>query len=125
MRLLIDMNLSRTWMPYLAQAGFEAIHWADVGNPKALDHEIMAFARQNGFSVFTRDLDFGELLALNNSLGPSVVQLRGGDPMPEVSGTVVVSALNGFREKIEGGALVTISLARARVRVLPLRKADR
>jgi hypothetical protein len=45
--------------------------------------------------------------------------------MPEVSGAVVVSALNGFREKIEGGALVTISLARARVRVLPLRKADR
>jgi predicted nuclease of predicted toxin-antitoxin system len=28
MRILLDMNLSPTWVGFLMQEGFEAVHWA-------------------------------------------------------------------------------------------------
>ena len=125
MRLLIDMNLSRSWVPFLAAADLEAVHWADIGPVAALDSVIMEYARQHGMTVMTKDLDFGELLALNSSVGPSVIQLRGGDPMPQVSGDLVLSAINSFRSQIEQGALVTVRLQSARVRILPINGAFR
>lgn len=120
MRFLIDMNLSRGWVGTLAAAGHEAAHWIDVGAPDALDHAIMAFARANAFTVITRDLDFGEMLALTGASGPSVVQLRGGDAMPDVAGPDVLAVLARFEEQIERRALVTISLSASKVRILPI-----
>ena len=125
MRLLIDMNLSRSWVQFLAAAGVEAVHWAEIGPVTALDPEIMEYARRHGMTVITKDLDFGELLALNNSIGPSVIQLRGGDPMPQVSGDLVLSAISSFQSQIEQGALVTVRLQNARVRILPINGAFR
>lgn len=120
MKFIIDMNLSPGWVSFLSAVGYQAVHWITIGPSDALDDEIMAFARENGFVVLTQDLDFGELLALNGELGPSVVQLRGGDPMPEVSGRDVARAIEKFGDHIEGGALVTVSLSGSRVRTLPI-----
>jgi len=120
MKLVIDMNLPRTWVPFLVENSLQAIHWADIGPANALDPVIMDHARQQGWVVLTKDLDFGELLALNNSIGPSVIQLRGGDVMPDIGGPLVVSAINTFRSQIERGALVTVGLQRSRVRILPI-----
>lgn len=44
MKLLIDMNLSPTWVEFLGSAGIEAAHWASVGERDALDTDIMAYA---------------------------------------------------------------------------------
>ncbi len=33
MKLLVDMNLSPAWVDVLRQAGFEAIHWSEIGSP--------------------------------------------------------------------------------------------
>lgn len=76
MKLLVDMNLSPAWLPVLQAAGHEVQHWSTKGNPRALDREIMAWARQNGYVVFTHDLDFGALLAVTGAEGPSVIQVR-------------------------------------------------
>jgi hypothetical protein len=69
MKLLVDMNLSPDWVPFLNSAGFEAIHWSLVGNCRAEDREIMEWAREDSFVVFTHDLDFGTLLALTPGSG--------------------------------------------------------
>jgi predicted nuclease of predicted toxin-antitoxin system len=63
MRILIDMNLSPQWVEVLGQHGFEAAHWQQVSDPRAPDHEIMQWARDNNYIVFTHDLDFGTILA--------------------------------------------------------------
>lgn len=73
MKLLVDMNLPPLWIPFLKQNGFEAIHWSFVGHPAAPDTEIIDYARAGGYVIFTHDLDFGRLLAMRNSSGPSVV----------------------------------------------------
>jgi predicted nuclease of predicted toxin-antitoxin system len=44
-KVLVDMNLSPTWVPFLEAAGFVAVHWSTVGDARAPDAELMAWAR--------------------------------------------------------------------------------
>ncbi len=120
MKLLVDMNLSPDWVTALAQAGWEAVHWSKVGNPRAADSEIMAWARQHGHIVFTHDLDFGSMLALTQAEGPSVIQIRTQDVTPAAIGKLVNAALRQFERDLEKGALIVLDESRARARILPL-----
>ena len=120
MKIAIDMNLSPTWVEYLLTHGFSAVHWSDLGDPRAKDRVIMAYAREHGLVVFTHDLDFGIILAVTHALGPSVVQVRSQDPLPETVGKLVVSAIQSYRSLLERGALVTIDPKKLRARVLPI-----
>lgn len=58
LRLVIDMNLSPEWIPLLERAGWSAVHWSAVGDPRADDAIIMDWAAENKHVVFTHDLDF-------------------------------------------------------------------
>lgn len=118
--LVIDMNLSVEWVAELAQHGWHAIHWSTVGNPAAEDQEIMAWALANGCVVFTHDLDFGTMLALTHATGPSVLQVRGQDVLPEDISPSVVAALRQHDAALAAGALVVVDVKKSRVRVLPL-----
>lgn len=120
MKLLIDMGLSAEWRGTFEVHGFEARHWSEVGNPKAKDREILAWAREHGFMVFTHDLDFGHLLALTHAAGPSVIQVRSADVLPASIGPIVIRALRQHHDLLESGALVVIEPADFRVRVLPI-----
>jgi len=80
----------------------------------------MTYAREHGFVVFTHDLDFGDLLAATQARGPSVIQVRAQDPVPEVVGELVVAAIHEHRTLLERGALVTIEPDKLRARVLPI-----
>jgi len=86
MKILIDMNLSPDWVKVLEHAGWEAVHWSTVGDMRAPDDIIMSWARENGYIVFTHDLDFGVLLALTRAESPSVIQVRTQDVFPDVLG---------------------------------------
>ena len=79
MKLLVDMNLSPRWIPFLRDAGWEAIHWSTVGKAGAGDSEIMMFAAANGYAVLTNDLDFAAILAASGNKKPSVAQIRAQD----------------------------------------------
>jgi predicted nuclease of predicted toxin-antitoxin system len=120
MKLLIDMGLSPEWRKTFEAQGIEARHWSEIGDPKATDREILAWARDQGFIVFTHDLDFGHLLALTHSAGPSVIQVRSEDVLPRSIGPTVLRALQQHRDLLESGALVVIEPADFRVRILPI-----
>jgi predicted nuclease of predicted toxin-antitoxin system len=120
-KLLIDVNLSPNWVAYLRDHQFEAIHWSTVGALDAPDANIMAHARQGGLVVFTHDLDFGHLLAHTRGTGPSVVQVRAVNLLPDSLGRLVLEALRRFGAELEQGALVTVDETKARVRILPIR----
>src|SRR5262249_30217860 len=98
----------------------EVRHWSEVGDPRAKDREILAWAREHNFIVFTHDLDFGHLLALTHSGGPSVIQIRCDDVLPESIGPLVVRALEQHRDALMAGAVVVIEPGRLRARVLPI-----
>ena len=73
--LVIDMNLSPDWVPFLSAHGWPVEHWSTIGDPRATDAEIMAWSVANQRVVFTHDLDFGTLLAITHASGPSVLQV--------------------------------------------------
>ncbi len=120
MRILIDVNLSPLWVTKLEKAGYQVTHWSEVGKLNAEDLEIFKYARINNLVVFTHDLDFGDVLAVTNAEKPSVIQLRTNEPIPEIVGNLVINALKQFEDKLEKGALITISPKKMRARILPI-----
>ncbi len=119
-KLLIDMNLSPAWAAMLRAQGWEAVHWSTIGDPRAADREIMDWAAANQHVVFTHDLDFSTMLALSHEAGPSVLQVRAQNVLPDHLGTAVVAALRQLEADLSSGALVVVDEGRSRVRVLPI-----
>jgi predicted nuclease of predicted toxin-antitoxin system len=120
MKILVDMNLSPKWADFLSGNGIEAAHWSFIGSPDAPDPEIMAYAKENDFTVLTNDLDFGYILAITHGKKPSVIQMRTGALRPNRIGSVVLSAIKMLAADIDKGALVTIDQHKTRVNLLPL-----
>ncbi|MEO6596296.1 MAG: DUF5615 family PIN-like protein [Planctomycetota bacterium] len=81
----------------------------------------MKWARENGAVVFTHDLDFGVMLAMTRAEGPSVLQLRTQDTLPGAVGKPVVAVFRDHAEVLGRVAIITIDVASARVRILPIR----
>lgn len=121
MKILVDMNLSPEWVKVLKDAGWEAVHWSAVGDMRAPDEEILTWAREREYIVFTHDLDFGVLLALTHAEGPSVIQIRTQDVLPEAWGKRMVEILQNYESVLQNGALLTVDERKSRVRILPFR----
>ena len=119
-RILVDMNLSPHWCGVLRAAGHDALHWSSIGPPGAPDDVVMEWALRGGFCVFTHDLDFGAILWATGARGPSVIQLRGNDTLPQASAAAVLDAIDRFRHELATGAILVIDGAKARARVLPI-----
>jgi predicted nuclease of predicted toxin-antitoxin system len=122
MKILVDMNLPPEWVEFFAAHGIEAVHWSMVGDSRATDAEIMAWARQRRHVVFTHDLDLGTILATSNAEGPSVLQMRTQDVLPGAVGDEIVRVLTDHLQELERGAIVTVDEVRFRVRILPIMK---
>ena len=119
MKIIIDMNLAFRWADMLSAAGIPAVHWYTIGESAAPDFEIMSYAKDNGYAVLTRDLDFGDALSLTHAVAPSVIQIRAGDAQPEELLETVCDALTRLKSEIEQGALVTIDMKKTRIHILP------
>lgn len=122
MKILLGMNLSPEWEDYFHKNNLEAVHWSKLGNPTARDSEIFNYARANNYLIFTHDLDFSAMLAHSNSNGPSVIQIRNQNILPEISGKTILSIIETYKELLEGGALIVIEEFQHRIRILPLNK---
>ena len=115
-KLLVDMNLSPEWAPVLQRHGWEAVHWSGVGDPRA----SMDWAVAHQDVVFTHDLDFGIMLALTHDVGPSVLQVRSENILPDYLEGSVIATLTQHEADLSSGALVVVDESRSRVRVLPI-----
>lgn len=119
-RILVDLNLSPDWIPLLRRNGWDAVHWSTIGDAREKDNVIVRWAVEQGYVIFTHDLDFGTALALTHANGPSILQVRGQDVMPNHMGPLVIAALRQHDTDLAAGALVVVEEARSRVRILPL-----
>lgn len=124
MKILIDMNLSPDWVEVFEQQGWQSFHWSKVGDPRAPDIIIMDWARKNGYIVFTHDLDFGIILATTGISGPSVIQVRTEDVMPQTLGNRLVQIIKQYESMLKSGALITVDDRKSRVRVLPFQEMN-
>lgn len=122
MKIIVDMNLSPEWVGFFGTHGIEAVHWSEIGDPRAPDYQIMGWAREHGYIVFTHDLDFATIVATTKSEGPSVLQMRTQDVLPRAAGEDILRVLKDHRDVLEHGAIVTLDKVTSRVRILPILK---
>lgn len=108
-------------MDSLRARGFDSVHWAAVGDPRAPDSELVQWSRDNDRILVTHDLGISAILAATGRVGPSVIQVRTGDLLHSDGPAMVASALKLHSREILDGALVVVEPSRSRVRLLPFR----
>jgi predicted nuclease of predicted toxin-antitoxin system len=89
-KIVVDIGLPPAWVEVFTKQGWTATHWSAVGDPRAKDRVVMAWAREQRHVVFTHDLDFGTVLALTRASGPSVIQVRSHNVLPDQLSEAVV-----------------------------------
>ncbi len=119
-RILIDMNISPQWVKSFSKFGIEAVHWSSVGEQSATDQEIADWARKNQHIIFTHDLDFGTMLALSQDHGPSIIQVRGQNILPDSLQDTLINVIQKYEAELLRGALLVIDETRSRVKLLPI-----
>ena len=125
MNILVDMNLSPIWVEVFTRHEINAVHWSTIGDPRASDSTLMNWARENDYIVFTHDLDFAALLALTQTVSPSVIQVRTQDVSPASLERTLINSLRQHKTSLENGALIILDESRARVRILPLNRTSK
>lgn len=78
MKLLFDNNLSHKLVQQLNDIFPDSTHVMFEHLDKASDHEIWSFAKQNSFTIATKDADFNEMILLKG-FPPKVIWLRIGN----------------------------------------------
>jgi len=120
MKVLLDMNIPLKYGAILTKRGVESLRWSEVGAPNATDADIMAYARENNYIVLTFDLDFSTILSATHDLKPSVAQIRASIHQAERVIDLLITALTHNKNELEAGAILSIDLKKARIRLLPL-----
>ena len=64
MKFLVDENISRRIVPAIAASFPDSRHVTDLSLHTKDDSAIWDFAKQNGFSILTKDSDFNEILVM-------------------------------------------------------------
>lgn len=78
MRLLLDQNLSVRLVERLADLFPDSSHTSLIGFEEESDLAVWAYARENGFTVVSKDSDLIHI-SLARGLPPSVVWIRRGN----------------------------------------------
>ncbi len=120
MKVLLDMNLPPKLAGLLSRHGIEAVHWYHIGAPDADDSELMAYALENNYVIISCDMDFNAILSATHGLKPSIVQIRIMSFRAEQIADMLAAALIQYTEELNAGAIMSVDLKQARVRLLPL-----
>lgn len=78
MKLLFDQNLSPRLVKLLANIFPESNHVFPLSLDEAEDTEVWQYAKENNFTLVTKDADFGDLSILRG-FPPKVIWIRRGN----------------------------------------------
>lgn len=98
----------------LAEAGHDVVHAGDWPEDPG-DEEILARAHREQRVLITLDKDFGELAVVRGRPHAGIIRLV--DIPARRQGALCVDVLERHGGSLQGGALVTVSLSRVRVRL--------
>ncbi|MEO0093382.1 MAG: DUF5615 family PIN-like protein [candidate division WOR-3 bacterium] len=85
---------------------------------RATDEEIINFAKKNGFTLLTEDLDFGAILAYTKEIEPSVIILGVGNLNTDRINEILAKALPEIEDK--KNCIIVIERSRIRFKKLPI-----
>lgn len=114
------MPLSHELAVWLRNEGHDAVHATDLDLSRAADVDVMAYAKREGRTVVTADLDYPRLLAVARASNPSLILFRDGnwsDASVVVRMREILRALN---EADVSESIVVVDRDRVRRRRLPI-----
>lgn len=120
MKLLLDQGLPRSVAIMLRELDMDVSHVGEMGLATAEDETILDKARQDEYIIVTLDADFHALLALSNSISPSVIRIRIEGLKAEDISKLLQKILQDCYDDLAHGAMVTVQEHRIRIRRLPL-----
>ncbi len=115
------MNFGTDWVDALSGYGADAIHWTEVGHPRAPDEEIVEWARDHRCAVVTQDKGVAPRVVLARATAPSVIQIRNSQAMETGLPARVAAVAKEHAADLERGAILVLNGRTGRVRVRPLR----
>src|SRR5437870_1818252 len=119
MRFLADMGVSSQVTEWLQSLRYDTIHLRDQGLTRLPDRQIFDKAFLEKRIILTRDLDFGEILALSQGRVISVILFRLNNTTSEFVIQRLSVVLADAKQALEAGAIVVVEDARHRIRRLP------
>ncbi len=120
--ILADMPISPKTVEHIRRLGIECRHLTEFRMGKASDEEIINFAKENGYTVLTEDLDFGTILSYTQEIEPCVIILRVGN--------LNTTGINKLIEKTlrqiiaQENAIIIIERTRIRIKKLPIQRRE-
>ena len=115
------MGLPRRTAEDLSLAGWDAVHIAARGRPRASDDEIIALARDEERTIVTLDADFARILATAGSTEPSLVWLRIEGLDRQRATELLLRLLPPLVPDLRAGCIASVTEAAIRIRKLPVR----
>lgn len=121
MKFLVDNALSTILAEGLRSNGYDAVHVRDYDMARDSDELIFDRAASEDRIVVSADTDFGTLLALRQSVKPSVILFRGATPRrPADQLRLMLTVLESVEADLSNGSVVAIEPTRVRIRKLPI-----
>ena len=102
MKLLLDANISWRLASILKVHLGECVHVDDVPSLKfpAKDMAIWQFAKDNGYTVITRDNDFNDLVSVKG-FPPKIVWLRTGNYSRKLTAELLIRSKQAIEELLK------------------------
>lgn len=99
------MGISLRTIDWLRDRGYDVFHLREKGLQRLPDDEILDLARTEGRIILTVDLDFAQLLAVNQESFPSVILFRLGNENYDEINQRLIEVLNNCQGVLETGAI--------------------
>jgi predicted nuclease of predicted toxin-antitoxin system len=102
MKLLLDANVSWKLIPVLKEHFGECIHVDDIPELEfpAKDMKIWQYAKDNGYTVITRDNDFNDLIAIKG-FPPKIIWLRTGNCSRKATADLLIRSRQAILELLK------------------------
>jgi len=114
-KFLLDQNLSPKTTEFIRNLGWEVKDIRELDMGGADDAKIYKFAKAEGWTLITYDLDFSRRFMADKRL-PGLVLLRVHPQTVEVLHPVLQDFLQQVRPEDLAGAIATVELQRYRLR---------
>jgi len=120
-KVVVDMNFGTDWVAALSHHGADAVHWTEVGDPRAPDEAIIEWARENRCAIVTQDKGVASRVVRALVTAPSVIQIRNVQAMQAGLPARVAAVAKDHAADLERGAILVLNgrTGRVRVRLLP------
>ena len=115
------MPLSPALAAWLRDQGHDAVHASESNLLKAPDSKILEHAKREARTIVTADLDYPRLLAVAETIEPSLILFRDGNWSEAEVIARMDEILRTLMPEDIAGSIIVVERARTRRRRLPLR----